>query len=372
MSRNTEYQFVSTDTDDLIAYMVSIYEAITSKTVLPASPEMLFIRWVAAIILQERNLLNYAANQNIPSRAEGESLDALAELFYAQQRPAATPATCTMRFRISAAQSQLVLIPAGTRVTDSDQNFYWRTQEDVYIAIGDTYVDATVVCTEPGADANGFALGQINTIVDVYEYYSACENITVSDAGSDQMSDDDFYELLRLSMDATSTAGAHGSYVYHALSASSEINDVVVNSPSDGEVRIYALMDNGTAASSEVKAAISAKCNAEDTRPLTDYVVVSDPETVAYNITLTYYIPSDMSASSAEIVEKVTAAVDDYNAWQSGKLGRDINPSELIRLVMQAGAKRVTVTAPVFTALDKTQVAIADEVTVNMGGFEDE
>jgi hypothetical protein len=39
---------------------------------------------------------------------------------------------------------------------------------------------------------------------------------------------------------------------------------------------------------------------------------------------------------------------------------------------MQAGAKRVTVTAPVFTALDKTQVAIADEVTVDMGGFEDE
>ena len=96
------------------------------------------------------------------------------------------------------------------------------------------------------------------------------------------------------------------------------------------------------------------------------------PTAVSYDVDITYYIDSADATMASTIQASVTAAVDNYVAWQKEKLGRDINPSELIRLVMQAGAKRVTVTAPVFTALDKTQVAIADEVTVNMGGFEDE
>ena len=114
MSRNSDYQFVSTDTEALQAQMIVAYERICGVTVQPASPERLFIQWVASIILQERQLLNYAGNQNIPSRAVGENLDALAELFYMRERPQAHSATCTVRFYISAAQEQAVLVPFGT------------------------------------------------------------------------------------------------------------------------------------------------------------------------------------------------------------------------------------------------------------------
>lgn len=387
MSRNTEFEFVDLNTESLESYLVTIYETITEKTVLPSSPEMLFIKWVSSVILQERNLLNYAANQNLPSRAEGENLDALAELFYAQERPAATAAVCTVRFHISEAQSRLILIPAGTRCTDISQTLYWLTQEDAYISIGDTFVDIQVECAETGTIGNGYAIGQINTIVDVYDYYSACENITESDIGTDEMSDDEFYELLRLSMDAMSTAGAHGNYVYHALSVSAEIADVVVNSPSPGEIHIYVLMDDGTIATSEMKAAVLEMCSAEDKRPLTDYVLVADPETVAYNIDLTYYIPSAQSNSSASIIEAVTDAVNEYVAWQAGKLGRDINPSKLIDLCMHAGIKRVEVREPAFQrlrdgnlsaddnySLDQTipQLAAVATITLVNGGMEDE
>ena len=55
-------------------------EEITGRSVLPADLEKLYIQWVKAAILQERVLNNYTGNQNIPSRAEGENLDALAEL----------------------------------------------------------------------------------------------------------------------------------------------------------------------------------------------------------------------------------------------------------------------------------------------------
>ena len=80
--RNSEYQFVGMDADEIVQSMVSRYETLTGVTVHPASPEKLFIQWVAAVIVQERAINNYTGNQNLPSRAEGQNLDALAELFY--------------------------------------------------------------------------------------------------------------------------------------------------------------------------------------------------------------------------------------------------------------------------------------------------
>ena len=139
--RNTGYQFVSTDTEAVESLLISIYEKITGVSVKPASPEKLFIQFVAAVVIQERGLNNYTGNQNIPSRAEGENLDALAELFYVTQRPAAQAAVCTERFHISEAQTTAILIPAGTRVTDASGTLTWETVADAYVSIGETYAD---------------------------------------------------------------------------------------------------------------------------------------------------------------------------------------------------------------------------------------
>ena len=164
MSRNSDYQFVSTDTEALQAQMIVAYERICGVTVQPASPERicgvtvqpasperLFIQWVASIILQERQLLNYAGNQNIPSRAVGENLDALAELFYMRERPQAHSATCTVRFYISAAQEQAVLVPFGTRVSDKANTLIWETEADAYIPAGETHIDLPLRCQTAGA-----------------------------------------------------------------------------------------------------------------------------------------------------------------------------------------------------------------------------
>ena len=96
----SDYEFISTDTTALVNTLIAAYETLTGITVQPASPERLFIAWVADIIVQTRVNINYAANQNIPSRAAGGNLDALAELFYTQNRPAAKEASCTVRFSI--------------------------------------------------------------------------------------------------------------------------------------------------------------------------------------------------------------------------------------------------------------------------------
>ena len=92
MSRATDYQFVSTDSAEVVADLTAKYEELTGDTLLPSDPDKLFIQWVAGIIIQQRIIVNYAANQNLPSRAAGENLDALGEMIYNVTRPEAKPA----------------------------------------------------------------------------------------------------------------------------------------------------------------------------------------------------------------------------------------------------------------------------------------
>ena len=380
MSRNSDYQFVSTDMEAFQAQMIVAYERICGVTVQPASPERLFIQWVASIILQERQLLNYAGNQNIPSRAVGENLDALAELFYMRERPQAHSATCTVRFYISAAQEQAVLVPFGTRVSDSSNTLIWETEADAYIPAGETHIDLPLRCQTAGAVGNGWAAGKLNVCIDLFAYYSRCENITESAGGRDRATDAEFYELLRASQDAYSTAGARGAYIYHAKKVSPEIADVVANSPTPGVVKLYVLESSGRPAGAELKAQVLAACNPDEVRAFTDLVSVADPETVSYNVDLTYYLSEESQVKAADVQKAVEEAVRQYIAWQCGRLGRDINPSYLHGLLMQTGIKRAVIAEPVYTSLrdgrqaenSVPQVAAVGTVSIKSGGWEDE
>ena len=378
MSRNTEHQFIPTDGDPIISKLIAMYELLTGTVVHPASPEMQFIRWVGNIIIHERVLNNYTGNQNVPSRAEGENLDALAELTYLRERPDSKAATCKMLFSISEAQDTAILIPAGTRITDADGTLTWETIEDVYVPIGETSVETQARCQTVGVAGNGYAAGQINALVDVYDYYSECKNVTASEGGADRATDDEYYELMRASMDAFSCAGARGGYIYWAKQVSTEIVDVVANSPVPGEVKIYVLMEGGTLAGEEMKNKVLAACSEDTKRPLTDHVFVEDAEVVPFDINFTYYLQTGRTKSAAEVAAAVNEAVEQYKAWQCGKLGRDINPDELREYLYHTGIKRIELTAPAFTALrdgrDKKvpQVARVGTVTITNGGYEDE
>ena len=145
-------------------------------------------------------------------------------------------------------------------------------------------------------------------------------------------------------------------------------------------------MSDGSIPGAEMKAAILEACSQDGVRPLTDSVIVGDPATVSYNITLTYYLPKDSPNTTADLVAAIEAAVDEYKSWQAGKLGRDINPSKLQQLIMEAGAKRVVLTSPSYTVLrDGTisdpdtpladtipQIAVVGTVSLTNGGYEDE
>lgn len=382
------YEFVDADTSALIDEKIKEYEKMTGRAVNAADPDRLFLLWALNALLIERQMLNYAANQNIPSRASGANLDALAELFCLKERPKARAAQTTVRFHITAARPSYVLIPAGTRITDAGQTLYWATEEDIYVQPGSLYAEGTAVCQTVGTVGNGWEAGTVNTAVDLWDYIDRCENVTVSALGADAADDEEFRKLLRDSMEAYSTAGPRGAYEYHAEAVSAEIADVVaiqpkvdaLGNPIDGAglVELYALTTEGVPAGDTLKAEILEACSDDYVRPLTDSVSVKDPEQVPYTIDFTYYIQRSTASVGARIVEDVEAAVAEYKAWQVAQLGRDINPSKLHSLLMAAGVKRVEIRQPQFRALSDGREGLPPEyasigtVTIVNGGVEEE
>ncbi|MCH5195950.1 MAG: baseplate J/gp47 family protein [Oscillospiraceae bacterium] len=382
MSRGTDYKFVSTDSSEILASLITTYEKLTGRVLQPADPDRVFINYISTIIIQLRVMLNYAANQNIPSRAAGENLDALGEMIYNIVRTPAKPAICTMQFTISAPQESAILVPRGTRITDSSQTLIWQTIGDALVPIGETTVKVPAQCEIEGEVGNGYVPGQINTLIDIDRvmYFSSCENIDTSNSGAEQSDDDRYYDLMRSGLDSYSTAGPRGAYEYWAKTVSSSIADVRAICPigKTGYVNIFAIMDDGSIADDGTKNAIYEACNDEKVRPLTDVVEVLDPIVVEYDISLTYYIKRGSKLSVSDIEAAVDNAVKEYIKWQHAKIGRDINPSQLVWLLRETGIKRVEVTSPVFTSLvdgsdrNVPQIARVREINVVNGGYEDE
>ena len=195
-------------------------------------------------------------------------------------------------------------------------------------------------------------------------------NTTTSEGGAEVEDDDSYREAIHEAPEKFSCAGPDGAYEYFAKRASALITDVSVTSPQPGKVQIVPLLEGGEIPGEEILDAVLEVCNDRTVRSLTDQVSAVAPTKVEFDITATYYIDREDEARAATIQQQVTEAVNAFVLWQKAKLGRDVNPSELIRRIMDAGAKRVVVTAPAYAVVSETQVAVAKTTNVSLGGME--
>lgn len=366
-----DIHFVDTDTNTVVNALIQSYEAFTGRTLYPADPARLFILWVADIIIQERVNIDFSARQNVPRYAEGEYLDSLAELFKDAYRLEPEKAKTTLRFTLSIPLEVATIVPAGTRVT-VDGEIIFQTLQALTIPAGDIFGDVEAECQTAGEIGNGFVPGQITQLIDIFPYFGSVENVSESDGGADEESDAAFYERMRESVETFSTAGPLGAYEYYAKSASALIVDVKATSPEPGEVDVRVLLSGGQLPGEEILKEVLDILNADKVRPLTDHVTVAAPETVLYDIDFTYWTQEGGAVSDDKVAENITAAVRTFKEWQGAKMGRDVNPSYLISLLMQAGAKRVKVRSPVDTVVPDNAVAVIGETAVVNGGAENE
>lgn len=363
--------------DQVRQEMVADYESYISEatgqtvTLERSSVHRMELYAAAAQIYQAMQYIDRQGKQSILKYSYSDFLDNLA-IFKGVTRNPATPATTTLRFTLSAVRDTATGIPQGTRVSTAGATYF---ATDVYAEIpaGSTAVDVPATCTVAGTDGNGFAAGELATIVDPIPYVASVTNTTATEGGAEIESDDDLAERVFLAPGAYSTAGPEDGYLYHAKAYSAAIGDVVATSDQEaGTVDIVFIMANGDTPGEEMIEGLEGYLQGKTIRPMTDLVQVSAPEEVKYTINLTYYINRSDSAQAVTIQQEVAAAVEQYKTWQRA-IGRDINPSQLIRMVMDAGAKRVSVTAPTYTTVAATKVsALQGEATITYGGLEDD
>lgn len=364
--------FLQTDPAAVESEIITSYERASGRKLAAGDPVRLFLLSIAAIIIQQRLLINTAAQQNILTYAQGEYLDALGALLSVERLQPAKAVT-TIRFTLSQELASVYSIPAGTQVTNGVVVF--ATNTEIQIPIGETTGEVTASCTEPGVVGNDYLAGQINQMVSPLTFVSEAENISTSAGGAEIESDADYAERIRLAPNGLSVAGPEAAYVFHAKSVSSSIVDVSVDSPTPGDVDVYVLLEGGELPSEEVLAAVLEHLSADEIRPLTDHVTAKSPTAVNYEIKVEFWINKADATRAASIQAAVERAVEDYRLWQQSKIGRDISPERLLSAVVQAGASRVdssTLLPKTFQTLVATQVAQCTKVTVNYKGYKDE
>lgn len=363
--------------DDVKASMVADYEAyMTEATGKPytlprVSRDRFKLYAAAAQIYQAMKYVDVKGKMDTVKYSVGDFLDLLGAFRCGATRNQAAAAVTTIRFTLSAARASVTAVPQGTRIAAGQ--LFFATSVYAEISAGDLTADIPATCMTAGETGNGLAPGELKTLVDPVPYVQSVENTSISSGGADRESDESFAARIFIAPGKYSTAGSRNGYEYHVQDYSSAIGGVHVSSDqAAGTVDIVFVMADGSLPSAEMISAMSQHMSAETLRPMNDLVTVRAPAEVKYTVSLTYYINQSDNNRAVAIQQAVSAAVDSYIAWQR-KIGRDINPSKLLALVMGAGAKRAQITAPIFTAIPADSIAAIDgTASITYGGLEDD
>ncbi|MCY9511890.1 baseplate J/gp47 family protein [Paenibacillus larvae] len=368
-----DVSFVSEDPNETINNIISTYEALSNRKLFPGDPERLFLMALAQIIIQQRVLINQTRKSNLIKYARGPVLDHMGKFMETERLPAARAIT-TIEFRLSMPLRSATIIPAKTRVAPRGGNgkVFFSTKEVLEIKAGKVSGTVTAECSIAGDVGNGFLPGQLNVLVDPVAFVQSVTNTTESAGGAEKETDDSYRERIRSAPEGFSVAGPSGAYEHWAKTAGSSVIDVGVDSPAPGEVVIVPLLAGGKIPTKDVLDEVAETVNDRRVRPMTDLVTVREPVTISYDISLTYWISNSRATEATKIQDSINRAIEEYKLWQKSKLGRDINPSELICRIMDAGASRVEIVSPVFKEVSKLQVALEANTTITYGGLSDD
>jgi len=380
-----DIDFVVTDPRAIEAGIISGFEAAAREAGQPVSlargdPRRLFLLSLAAQNIQERVIQNRTARQELVKYAEGAALDnLLAQWGPPGKRLEASSAKTTLEFSIPAVMSSAVVVPAGTQVGASDK-IAFATDTEAVIPASQTSVTVTATAIEPGTAHNGYAPGQVTHIQnwDV-SFAVGATNTTESGGGADRETDQAFRDRGYLLPMNVAVCGPADRYKLLAMTANPGIVDVAVRNKEEhtgnrddaGTVMINPLMAGGKLPTQAVLDDVYAIVTRRDLKPIADRVIVGAPTVVNYTIDLTFFIDRSNSVSAESIRNAVTQAVTGFVNDTRIQLGVDINVTDLIARIRNAGALRVTVKSPKQTTVAVNSVAIPTEVRIDYGGLVD-
>lgn len=369
----SDIAFAEKDPDVITQEVLNLYTSITGRTLARSDPVRLFLDAIILLIIQQRSLIDYAAKQNLLAYSGGEYLEHIGAML-GVSRLEAQPAKCTLTFTAESTSDIDRVIPAGVRARTRGQgDGVFLTDADCVIPACELTGEVTATAQTAGASLNGLLPGEVYVLLDALPFRVSVRNSTATAGGSDIETDENLRERIQIAPESFSVAGPKNAYTYWAMTANSDIADVAVIGPpviEPGHVDLYPLMKNGELPGQEVLEQVMEVCNRDDIRPDTDYLSVKCPEVVAFTLNVKFWIDERKASSAVLLAAQVEAAARAWVLWQKSSLGRDINPSELIHRMVDAGAKRVEVESPEFRVLEDWEVGIARNISVNYAGLE--
>jgi phage-related baseplate assembly protein len=373
----------------------------------PADPVRLILETIAAANTQISTDIDLTGKGNLLYFAKEDTIEYLGDLYGERgKRLEASYALTTIRYHLAGPRSVRTVIPKGSRVT-ADNKIFFATMKSIEIAPGDLYGDAEAQAQTAGFDGDGFEIGAIKNMVDLFPFVAAAENLTVSSGGAGREELEPYRERLRMVPESFSVAGPDGAYEFWARTANPGIVDTRVWMPDldmvsfanflapwgitdaggfyeainnyyresgtgPGNVNVACLMRDGELPSEEVKEQVFNVLSDKARRPLTDYVHIVDPAPVEYDIDLQYWIAVERATEAASIIQAVNNAVERFIQYQQSRLGLDIVPDLLHSMIMETGVKRIDIISPVFTVLQPSEVGLfSGQQTVTYEGLED-
>lgn len=347
------------------------YNEVTGESLVLArsDPATLILYACAVQLFQGFKYIDKAGKMDLLKYTYGDYLDHAAAMKGIAREPA-KPARAMVRFTLSGIRPETVEIPQGIQVTDGE--IYFETEQHAEIKAGEEKADVECVCLISGVDGNDLQPGEIDTLVNPIPYVASVTNIEKTAGGIDIENDDSMKERVYIAPSKYSVAGPEDAYKYWVKTYNASISDVLVKSDDPVEVIIEFIMENGELPTEGIIQGLQIYLSDEQIRPLSDKVKVKAPDTVDYKLDVKYYINTSDLKRADTIKANVAAAVDQYVIWQRSKIGRDINPSQLIQMMVSAGAKRVEVKLPVFQVVGATNVAKLVSQNVAYGGIEDD
>lgn len=414
--------FIDTNPDTVLSEAINFYQNKADKILAPAQAESLMIETVAYTATLNRIAANEAAKQNLLEFAKGAVLDYKGKEV-GLVKLAAQSALTTIQFELDEIQPFDVLIPISFPVPTKDGKMDFLTLSDAVIPKGQLSVTVEAIAEFSGIEGNGYLANEIY-LESPLPNVSKAFNITKSEGGADEESEDSFRERIYAASESFSTAGAKGAYIFHAKSAHQDIIDVEVYSPIEpitcvykingvnhsavvnantvsgfdivsstldrwngnlklvfsspvseiditiprgGKVNVHPLMKSGNP-TNEILNLVSETLNDEKVIPLTDFVNVLSPEKLDFSINADIVL--FQNADQELVLAKINELLNIYTAESRQKLGKSIIRSKIISIINSVeGVYSVVLNSPTLDLiLEKWQWANCVGITVNSTG----
>lgn len=362
--KREDVKVVSDDLSEVLAQTIADYEARSGKTLQPAHIERLLINTYAYRETLARKAINEAYRQQHPRFATGLMLDLCGDDVNTP-RLEATAARCTISFTLTATKAEPVLIAQGTQIAAGETVF--QTITSGTLSPSSRTLDLEASCLQTGVSGNGFAAGQINTLVNPINGVTAV-NTTVPTGGAAEESDEAYRQRILLAPESFSVAGPVGAYEYFARRVSPTICDVHVGNltgvdglPIGGQVRVTLLTKNGVP-SSELVSEVQVFLSGERVRPLCDTVTVTAPAVVDYMLDAELVLYTGVNI--AEVLAAAKRAWADYEAARREKLGLDIVPLDIQTTLKVSGVYNVVLKKPTLIVVKPDQWARCTSVNI--------